>query len=70
MGAWEFIRPQLEELIGDRWPLSYIGRPRRASPAEGSASWHAVNQRAIIERAFQAMSDTPTATMPVSGSAG
>lgn len=52
MGAWDYIRPLLEELIDGRWPLCYIGRPRRASPAEGSSAWHMVNQKAIIERAY------------------
>ncbi len=28
MGAWEFLRPHLEALIGGRWPLRYVGRPR------------------------------------------
>ena len=36
MGAWEFMRPLLEELIGDRCPLRYIGRARSSSPSEGS----------------------------------
>jgi 2-oxoglutarate dehydrogenase E1 component len=52
MGAWDFMRPQLEELIGDRCPLRYIGRARSASPSEGSSAWHQLNQRAIVERAF------------------
>jgi 2-oxoglutarate dehydrogenase E1 component len=52
MGAWEFMRPNLEELIGDRYPLHYIGRARSASPSEGSAAWHQLNQRALVERAF------------------
>jgi 2-oxoglutarate dehydrogenase E1 component len=52
MGGWEFMRPQLEELIGDRRPLHYIGRARSASPSEGSSAWHQLNQRAIVERAF------------------
>jgi 2-oxoglutarate dehydrogenase E1 component len=52
MGAWSFARPQLDELIGGRWPLLYIGRPPGSSPAEGSASWHKVNQDALIERAY------------------
>jgi 2-oxoglutarate dehydrogenase E1 component len=52
MGAWEFMRPLLEELIADRCPLRYIGRARSASPSEGSLAWHQLNQRAIIERAF------------------
>jgi 2-oxoglutarate dehydrogenase E1 component len=52
MGAWEFMRPLLEELIGDRCPLRYIGRARSASPSEGSSAWHHMNQKALIERAF------------------
>jgi 2-oxoglutarate dehydrogenase E1 component len=52
MGAWEFMRPQLEEVLGERCPLRYVGRSRSASPSEGSSAWHQLNQRAIIERAF------------------
>ena len=52
MGAWEFMRPLLEELIGDRCPLRYIGRARSASPSEGSAAWHQLNQKLLIERTF------------------
>jgi 2-oxoglutarate dehydrogenase E1 component len=53
MGAWEFVRPLLEQLIDGRWPLRYIGRVRNSSPSEGSAAWHAINQRAIVEQAFE-----------------
>jgi 2-oxoglutarate dehydrogenase E1 component len=35
MGAWEFARPLLEQLIDGRWPLRYIGRVRNSSPSEG-----------------------------------
>jgi 2-oxoglutarate dehydrogenase E1 component len=52
MGAWEFMRPLLEELIAERCPLRYVGRARSASPSEGSLAWHQLNQRAIIERAY------------------
>lgn len=52
MGAWGYIRPCLESMTEGRWPLRYIGRPRRASPAEGSTTWHKRNQRAITEHAF------------------
>jgi 2-oxoglutarate dehydrogenase E1 component len=57
MGAWEFARPRLEELIGDRIPLRYIGRARSASPSEGSAAWHQLNQKALVEEAFEARAD-------------
>jgi 2-oxoglutarate dehydrogenase E1 component len=52
MGAWEFVRPLIDELIDGRWPLRYIGRVRNSSPSEGSAAWHAINQRAIVEQTF------------------
>jgi 2-oxoglutarate dehydrogenase E1 component len=52
MGARDFVWPCLTEMSKERFPLRYIGRPRRASPAEGSASWHKRNQRAIAEYAF------------------
>ncbi|MGQ0602484.1 MAG: 2-oxoglutarate dehydrogenase E1 component [Anaerolineales bacterium] len=53
MGAWEFLRPRLEGVLNGRWPLWYVGRPRSASPAEGSAARHAANQRKLIEKAYE-----------------
>jgi len=58
MGAWEFVRPLLEQIIDGRWPLRYIGRVRNSSPSEGSSAWHAANQRAIIEQVFEQKADT------------
>lgn len=52
MGAWEFARPLLQDLLPKRIPLRYVGRARSSSPAEGSAAWHAANQKALIKRAF------------------
>ena len=52
MGAWEALRPQLRKLIDGRWPLSCTSRPRRASPAEGSSAWHAINQKELVRLAF------------------
>jgi 2-oxoglutarate dehydrogenase E1 component len=57
MGAWEFVRPLLDGLIDGRWPLRYIGRVRNSSPSEGSSTWHAANQRAIVEQVFEANAD-------------
>ncbi len=57
MGAWEFVRPLLEPLIDGRWPLRYIGRSRNSSPSEGSSTWHAANQRAIIDQVFEAKAE-------------
>ncbi|HEX7976061.1 MAG TPA: 2-oxoglutarate dehydrogenase E1 component, partial [Anaerolineales bacterium] len=54
MGAWPFIHPLLVTAINSRWPLEYVGRPANSSPAEGSAAWHAANQKALIARALKA----------------
>jgi len=51
MGAWDFVRPALEELAGNR--LAVLARPRSSSPAEGSAARHAQNQEKLIARAFE-----------------
>ncbi|MGH9857279.1 MAG: 2-oxoglutarate dehydrogenase E1 component, partial [Acidobacteriota bacterium] len=53
MGAWSFVRPRLEELLGERRILRYIGRNRNASPAEGSAARHGLRQKKLIEKAFE-----------------
>jgi len=53
MGAWEFLRPHLTDVINNRWPLRYLGRPRSASPAEGSAARHAAQQKLLIEQAYK-----------------
>ena len=51
MGAWEFVRPHLHEVSGKR-AVKHVARPRSASPAEGSAARHAINQQAIVDQAF------------------
>ncbi|HEX9724401.1 MAG TPA: 2-oxoglutarate dehydrogenase E1 component [Vicinamibacteria bacterium] len=56
MGAWEYIRARLSESSLE-WSLRYVGRVRNSSPAEGSAAWHKVNQRAIIKKAFAPKAD-------------
>ncbi|MDR7415049.1 MAG: 2-oxoglutarate dehydrogenase E1 component [Armatimonadota bacterium] len=51
MGAWGFLRPILESLLGGR-PLRYVGRPPSPSPAEGSRALHAVVQEGILAAAL------------------
>jgi 2-oxoglutarate dehydrogenase E1 component len=64
MGAWEFARPLLEPIAqGRKVPLRYIGRPRSASPSEGSAAWHGMNQRALVAQAFEASVATPASVV-------
>ena len=53
MGAWDFIRPHLTELAGNR-AVRRVARPRSASPAEGSAARHATNQQILVDKAFGA----------------
>jgi 2-oxoglutarate dehydrogenase E1 component len=53
MGAWSFMRPNLEDALDGRCPLRYVGRARSASASEGSMAWHAVNQKTLIAEAFQ-----------------
>ncbi len=51
MGAWEFVRPLLADAAGGR-RVRRVTRPRSASPAEGSASRHALNQQALVNQAY------------------
>jgi 2-oxoglutarate dehydrogenase E1 component len=51
MGAWTFMVQRLRELIDDRYPVRYIGRPERSPPAGGSLEQHNVEQAAIVAAA-------------------
>ena len=53
MGAWNFIRPRLRQLLSDRLPLYYVGRPESSSPAEGSSTLYRINQQALICQALK-----------------
>ena len=35
MGAWSYVAPRLRGSVGNALVIRYIGRPERASPAEG-----------------------------------
>ncbi len=52
MGAWNYVRPLLRELLQDRLPLHYVGRPESSSPSEGSSTLYRINQQSLIEQAF------------------
>jgi 2-oxoglutarate dehydrogenase E1 component len=52
MGAWTYVQPRLRASIGTQLPLKYIGRPDRASPAEGHKEWHDVEQQRIVTDAL------------------
>jgi 2-oxoglutarate dehydrogenase E1 component len=48
MGAWSYVSPRLRVSTGNAMIVRYIGRPERASPAEGYASAHKAEQERII----------------------
>jgi 2-oxoglutarate dehydrogenase E1 component len=52
MGAWPYLRPRLERLAGEDTPVRYVGRPERASPAEGYAAAHQQEQQSIVNAAL------------------
>lgn len=52
MGALSFLRPRLQRLLGDRLPVRAISRQAAASPATGSAKAHQMEQRTLLELAF------------------
>jgi len=51
MGAWEFVRPHLQEVSGGR-TVRRVARARSASPAEGSAARHTHYQQMLMAQAF------------------
>ena len=52
MGAWTYMGYRLRDLVEDRIPVRYVGRPEQASPAEGYAEKHKENQAGIVAAAF------------------
>jgi len=52
MGALTFVGPRLRGVVPRKVHLSYVARPERASPAEGKAADHAVQQDALVLEAL------------------
>jgi 2-oxoglutarate dehydrogenase E1 component len=48
MGAWTFISPRLRASTGNQLTVRYLGRPERASPAEGYHHAHMDEQARIV----------------------
>lgn len=59
MGAWSFIAPRLDALLAGRVPLRYVGRPERASTAEGAADVHTAEQARIVAEALAGQRAVP-----------
>jgi 2-oxoglutarate dehydrogenase E1 component len=58
MGAWSFVSPRLRVSTGNAMIVRYIGRPERASPAEGYTAAHKLEQDRIVAEV------TATQTVP------
>ena len=48
MGAWTFVSPRLRASTGNQLTVRYLGRPERASPAEGYHQAHTQEQARIV----------------------
>jgi 2-oxoglutarate dehydrogenase E1 component len=53
MGAWTFLRERLAAILPKGATLRYVGRPERASPAEGYPAAHAAEQKRIVAEALK-----------------
>src|SRR4051812_27504131 len=55
MGAWRYLEAKLRELVGEGhgMKIRYVGRPERASPAEGYPAAHLAEQNRIVREALQ-----------------
>jgi len=62
MGAWRYLEAKLRELVSEGHPMEirYVGRPERASPAEGYPAAHAAEQSRIIREALEATAPRPS----------
>ncbi len=58
-GAWRYLEAKLRELLSEGHPmdLRYVGRPERASPAEGYPAAHVAEQGRIIRESLGAASN-------------
>ena len=52
MGAWTFVSPRIEKLLGKDQKLRYAGRQASASPAAGQKAIHEAEQKKLIEDAL------------------
>ena len=55
MGAYDYIRPRLRELLSDlgiKLEPEYVGRTERSSPAVGAPSVHMKEQTEIVDKCF------------------
>jgi 2-oxoglutarate dehydrogenase E1 component len=72
MGAWRYLEAKLRELAAERsgMEVRYVGRPERASPAEGYPAAHAAEQGRILREALGDGSGTARAPVETLATAG
>jgi 2-oxoglutarate dehydrogenase E1 component len=66
MGAWTFVVPRLGAVVGHETPVAYVGRPERASPAEGWEAAHKAEQARIVAEALAIPEDAVDADVTTS----
>ncbi|MGH7664801.1 MAG: 2-oxoglutarate dehydrogenase E1 component [Gemmatimonadaceae bacterium] len=59
MGAWTFVASRLRASTGNAMPVRYVGRPERASPAEGYHAAHVEEQERIVADALAPARSSP-----------
>jgi len=57
MGAWTYAAPRLRAVTGNALEVRYLGRPERASPAEGYEAAHKREQARIVAEALAPVSE-------------
>jgi 2-oxoglutarate dehydrogenase E1 component len=74
MGAWSFVVPRLGTVVGHETPVTYVGRPERASPAEGYEAAHKAEQARIVAEALlvpeEAVDETVSSPIEVEAASG
>jgi 2-oxoglutarate dehydrogenase E1 component len=70
MGAWTYVEPRLRELAPEGVEVVYVGRPERASPAEGYPAAHAAEQGRIIREALETGDRRSPEPLPTVAAAG
>ena len=51
-GAWTFVAPMIDELLGGGMRVQYVGRPPSAATATGLAKRHTAEQQALVAAAL------------------
>jgi 2-oxoglutarate dehydrogenase E1 component len=70
MGAWGYVEPKLRELAPAGVSVSFVGRPERASPAEGYPAAHVAEQSRIIREALEVGGRREQVPLPTVAAAG